>query len=115
MKGSSQYIGKASLIAAAYADTKELYECSMKNAFSKHSLVTKIHIDRTEKLKATINNPECLNIYTNSISQLNSISAASAGLAASMDFINIQELYEASKRLAIQNKDAQKFSCPLVY
>lgn len=115
LKGSSQYIGKASLIAAAYADTKELYECSMKNAFSKHNLVARIHISRTEKLKAAINNPECLNIYTNSVSQLNSISAASAGLAASMDFANIQELYDASKRLALQNKEAQKFSCPLVY
>ena len=116
LKGTSQYMGKASMMAAVYADTKELYECGMKNAFSRHNLVSKIHIDRTQKLKDSITDPqECNDIYANSILYLNSISDASARLAAGIIPANMQNLYEASVQLSAQNKEAQKFSCPLVY
>src|SRR3989344_5674159 len=119
-RGASQYLGRASMIAAVYADTRELYECSMKNAFSRHKLVAKIHIDRTEELKRGISgtnalNLECTNVYETSISHLNSIYDASAMLSAAIDSANIQKLHEFSKKLSDENKKAQRFSCPLVY
>ena len=116
LKGTSQYLGKASLIASVYTDTKELYECGMKNAFSRHNLVAKIHIDRTQKLKDSItDSQECSGIYADSILYLNSISDASARLASGIIPASIQNLYDASSQLSEQNNEAQKFSCPLVY
>lgn len=119
-KGASQYLGRASMIAAVYADTRELYECSMKNAFSRHKLVAEIHIDRTEELKRGISgtnalNLECTNVYETSISHLNSIYDASARLSVAIDSANIQKLHEFSKKLSDENKKAQRFSCQLVY
>src|SRR3989338_1486438 len=49
-KGTSFYIGKQSLIGTIYADTLDVYECNMRNVFSRLNLVTKIYAERTKKL-----------------------------------------------------------------
>lgn len=115
LASSSQYIGKAPLIGGVYTDTKELYECSMKDAFARHNLVAKIYISRTDKLKAGVTNADCQGVYTNSLNLLNLISGASVALAANIDSAGMQNLLDASGQLASQNDRAQKFSCPLVY
>jgi hypothetical protein len=102
-------------MAAVYADTKELYECSMEKAFSKHNLVTQILIDRTSRLRADSARVQCVEIYNNALQHLNSILQSSESLSSSIDFINLQKLSDSSDGLSVENKEAQKLSCPLVY
>jgi hypothetical protein len=102
-------------MAAVYADTKELYECSMKKAFLKHNLVTQILIDRTSRLRSDSARIQCVKIYDNALQHLNSILQFSGILSSSIDSINMQRLSDSSEKLSVENKEAQKLSCPLVY
>lgn len=114
-KGKSVYIGKSPLIGALYADTVDLYECNMKNAFSKLNLVTKIYSERARELikNAAVSSRQvqCNEIYNKALTQLNSIFAASLNF----DEQNVNALTTAEKLLIDENKRAQAYSCALVY
>lgn len=113
-KGTSSYIGKQSLIGAIYSDTFEAYECSMQNVFSRLNLVTRIYTERTKKLMegaVTGSQIQCNQFYSNALTQLNSILAASSGF--SMENINV--IAESAKSLSGENKNAQIYSCTLIY
>lgn len=114
-KGSAPYIGKASLIGAVYADSIEAYNCNMQNAFSRLNLVTKIYIDRAKKLvqKELISGRQlqCNQLYSNGLSQLSSIFSASLIFNQQ----NANAISDASKSLSSENKNAQIFSCTLIY
>ena len=114
LKGNSNYIGKNSLVGAVYSDSLETYGCSMNNVFSRLNLVTKIYAERTKKLlqrEASSRQIQCNQFYSNAIVQLNNI------LAASSDFNkdNVDSIAEAAKLLAGENKNAQVYSCTLIY
>ncbi|MBI4452409.1 hypothetical protein HY637_03195 [Candidatus Woesearchaeota archaeon] len=117
LAGKSAYIGKSSLIAAIYAGTIGLYECGMKNALSRHSLVAQVHKGKTEQLEKDAKRAECKNIYTNSIKIIDSLGKTSSKIAESQKIAinDISSLSADAKSLAIQNKELQKFSCPLIY
>jgi len=113
-KGTSSYIGKQSLLGAIYADTFEAYECNMQNVFSRLNLVTRIYAERTKKLMesaVTSSQIICSQFYSNALTQLNSI------LAASSDFNrdNINAITASANSLASENKNAQIYSCTLIY
>ena len=114
---SSAYIGKSSMIAAIYAENQEMYTCNMNNVFSRNSLVTKVYQGKTRNLMANTARPDCRQIYSDSLPYLNRIETASLRLAASqrIDISDINEISSASKSLASQNEEAQKFSCPQIY
>ncbi|MBI2124887.1 hypothetical protein HYT92_03790 [Candidatus Pacearchaeota archaeon] len=121
LESSSAYIGKPSLIGAIYTDSIESFECNMKNAFSKHSITTKVHKSRVEQLMIRMGQliparQECNQVYTNSLPYLSSIDTSSSKLAESPNMAaDINVLSSASKSLAIQNRELQKFSCPMIY
>ena len=113
-KGTSFYIGKQSLIGAIYADTFDVYECNMRNVFSRLNLVTKIYAERTKKLTqgATSGRQiQCNQFYSNALSQLNSIFAASSNFNKE----NIDVIADSAKSLSSENKNAQVYSCTLIY
>ncbi len=117
-KGTSYYIGKAALIGAIYADTAEHYECNMKNVFVRHGIVTDIYFSRT----TVLNNDgsmslECKQAYSNSLPLISNIESASKNLAGTspLSQTDIGRITGASESLSIQNKEAQKFSCPMIY
>ncbi|MAG91433.1 hypothetical protein CMO83_02055 [Candidatus Woesearchaeota archaeon] len=111
-KGNSAYIGEAALLGAIYSDTKELFECNMQNAYNRLELVTDVLKDRTIKLRDdTTIRQECIQIYNNALAQINRIEAATS----SFDTTSVNNIASASKDLSLQNKEAQKFSCPLIY
>ena len=114
---NSAYIGKSSLIAAIYAENSELYKCNMNNVFSKNVLVTKVYKGKIEEFVAQPTRPECRQIYTDSLPYLNKIESASSKLAKApkIEVQDIDEISSASEYLTIQNKEAQKFSCPMIY
>lgn len=114
-KGSSIYLGKQSLIGAVYSDTLDAYECNMRNVFSRLNLVTKVYFERTKKLlQNTITQgreAQCSQFYNNALIQLSGILAASSSFNSG----NADIISEASKSLANENKNAQIYSCTLVY
>ena len=109
-RGSMPYLGKQSLIGAVYIEDPEIYKCNMDNAFIRLSLVTNTYKERTEKLKQTTQ-LECRLVYSNALSHLNSI----LSLSSSFDQTNVITIVESAKSLANENKNAQLYSCPLVY
>ncbi|MBI2541140.1 hypothetical protein HYV80_00320 [Candidatus Woesearchaeota archaeon] len=111
--GKSYYIGKSSLIGAAYSDTAEAYECGMQNAFSKLNLVTKVNIDKTNKLmqkSSDARQVQCTQFYSNALAHLNKILPSGT---FSQESINA--IAESAKSLAEENKNSQIHSCPLIY
>lgn len=110
-KGSSFYMGKSSLIGAVYTDSLGVYECNMQNVFSRLNLVTKIYTERTNKLLQKVVNRDCNQFYNNALASLNSIFTASL----KFDKQNLDTISGASKLLSDDNKNAQTYSCPLIY
>jgi hypothetical protein len=114
-KGSSAYLGKSSLIGAVYADTFEAYECGMKNAFSRLSLVTKVYIGRTANLgkesSSSAKQLRCSQIYNSAAAHLNGIFSASSRFTME----NVDSISSSAKLLAKENKEAQLHSCTLIY
>jgi hypothetical protein len=114
-KGASTYIGKSSLIGAVYSDTFESYECNMQNVFSRLNLVTKINIDRTRKLgkesSSSARQQQCSKIYANAAGHLDAIYSASSKFNQQ----NVNSISDSAKSLAAENKEAQLYSCTLIY
>jgi len=118
LKGTSSYIGQSSIVGAVYTDTLETYHCNMQNAFLRLALVTRIQTDRLEKLKNIISSRNnCAEIYSAALPLLKSISSFSSKLAESskLEISDINSLADASKKLSDINKEAQKYSCTLIY
>ncbi|MEK6984478.1 MAG: hypothetical protein AABX33_07935 [Nanoarchaeota archaeon] len=119
-QGQLPYITKSALIGAVYSDTKDLYECSMKNVFSRLRLTTDIYRGRTDKMIEEIGRSEEMR-RSNRQAQCNQYSTASRELtkisAASSVFNNenINKISEAAEILINANDDAKKNSCPLIY
>lgn len=116
-KSTSMYVAKSSLAGAVYSDDEELYSCSMKNAFSRLKMVTNVYAERATKLKdSTSLSTECRSIYANALTYLNIIQDSASRLIEDIkNFNDINKLNMASNELSKQNKEAQKFSCPLIY
>lgn len=117
-KGTSYYIGKSALIGAIYADTAEHYECNMKNVFARHSIVGDVYVDRTNTLYNDASmSLECTQAYSNSFSYISRIEAASKILAGNLPLSEseMSNIAGASESLSVQNKETQKFSCPMIY
>ena len=112
-KGRANYIGKSALIGAAYADATDTYECNMQNAFHRLNLVTKIYIDRTKKMLSSnlADKPRCKDFYNNALTQLNKIYVASS----KFNELNVNTIANAAKSLVNENKNAQIYSCTLIY
>lgn len=114
-KGKSVYIKKQSLIGAVYADTPDMYECNMKNIFFRLNLVAKVYAEKTKKLIQNTalsgKQAQCVQFYNNALFQLNSISAASSNFTRE----NADAISNSAKSLESENKNAQVYSCPLVY
>ena len=120
LKGESSYIGKNSMIGAIYTDTLDMYECNMRNAFSKLNLVNNVYAGRTNKLiSSTLDerSTRCNDVYRKALNELNKISDASSKLkeSSSFDHILINDITNAAKALADDNKQLQLYSCTLIY
>lgn len=120
-KGSSFYLGKQSLIGAIYTDSLDIYECNMRNAFSRLILVTTVYADKVNKLieNASASNKQmyCVDFYKNALPQLRNTYNAASNLAKSSSF-NVQDvaaIAAAASLVAQENKNTQDNSCPLIY
>ncbi len=113
-KGRSSYLGKSSLIGAVYSDALDTYGCNMQNAFYRLGIVTKIYFERAKKLMQaglSRREVECSQFYSNALAQLSKIYSSSADFNEE----NVDAIADASKSLANENKNAQLYSCALIY
>ncbi len=114
LKGTSPYIGKPSLMAAAYSDAIITYRCNMQNVFLRLKLVTKVYSEKINELlksASSIKQTSCSQFYSNALADLNKISAA----ASSFSKESVDSISESGKSLAEENRNAQIYSCPLIY
>lgn len=114
LKGMSYYLSKSSLLGAVYTDNLETYQCNMEDVFSRLNLVTKIFMERTQKLKTghvSDKELQCNQFYENALDYLNQIYSA----ASEFNQQNIDTIANAAKSLVDENKNAQIYSCALIY
>jgi hypothetical protein len=107
--GSSQLAGKASFLAAVYAENKDIYDCGMNNSLQRLKAVTEIYINRTKSLDTNDDSP-CKNDYSNP-----SDSSALDTLNDIKNQNNIQSLISLSTTLKSQNNALLTKSCPSIY
>ena len=122
MKGSSVYLWKQSLIGAIYTDTKETYSCNMNNVITRAKLVNEVYKKRADGIancaglttECSSISPACKQIYINALPKFNAITSNLLELPG-FSTANAGSIAAASRDLSAQNKEAQKFSCPLIY
>lgn len=110
-QGTSHYLKEPSLIGAIFTDDIEMYNCVMKNAFKKLNIVTKIYQKKTEDLKNYYigQGDSCANYHR--LTNINII----LGASGEFSYANTENINSASKALEQQNKQAQLYSCALIY
>ena len=104
----TEFVGKASLLAAIFSENKEIYECGMNNAFYRLQNVTKIYYDRTTALKAGYSSGVCDSGLGTALGYLNGIYTA----ASDQDY---GILHGFASQLKTQNGIVLANSCPAVY
>jgi len=102
--GLSNYIGKASLLAAIFSENQEIYECGMKNALERLQLVADIYKKRTDNLGS------CDGLYASASTNLNNIKDN-----ADPDNPNYNQIYSEALILEQQNDIILANSCPTIY
>jgi len=109
--GTSYYLKEPSLIGAIFTDDIKMYDCVMKNVFKKLNIVTRIYQKKTESLKNYYisQGDSCANYHKST--DINIILGASTEFSPA----NIENINSASKALKQQNKQAQLYSCALIY
>jgi len=114
LKGNSFYIGKPSLLAAAYTDAFGVYQCNMQNVFSRMKLVTKIYSEKVNELlksASSIKQSSCGQFYSSALAAINKIYSASSNFNKE----SVETITDSAKSLADENRNAQIYSCPLIY
>ena len=115
--GNSFYLEDSSLFGAVFSDDAEMYKCSMENAFRRLNLISTIYIEKTNSLRSFYSAPP--NANTNCAARHDSqyISAIKSNSASfsSIDSSKIGGILSASGSLEQQNKEAQLYSCAMIY
>ncbi len=100
------YAGFASVLGAAFSDSKENYDCSMKNAYRRLALVSEVYWKKAERLKQE--NPECG--YEQAKNALNAIKTQ-----AKLPDPDEAEIHGQAESLKAANNELLKQSCPVIY
>ena len=102
-KQSSYYIGNPTLLGAIFTDDINIYNCVMKNAFSKLNIVSKIYLGKIGALSGcTYDSAPVFNIISKSSEFGPSINLK-------------KDIENEIKKLEGQNSQLQRKSCPLIY
>ncbi len=103
---AEDYAGFASVLGAAFSDSKENYDCSMKNAYRRLALVSEVYWKKAERLKQE--NPECS--YEQAKNALNAIKTQ-----AKLPDPDEAEIHSQAESLKAANNELLKQSCPVIY
>ena len=109
------FLKKESLLGAVFADTREIYECNIKKAFDRLSMMGRLYYERTQSISADAN-VNCQSYYLGPISYFNWM----ATTLKHDNSDNVESAYNQAYNLgrnAIKdiNDNLQLESCPLIY
>ena len=113
-KETSYYIREPALLGAIFADDIDIYNCVMEDAFKKLNIVSQIYEKKTQNIAA----------YYSSQSDTTCAASHDDALAIIQDIItksqvfteaNINDIDSYAIGLENKNKDAQLYSCALIY
>ena len=117
-KGSSFYIGKASLYAALFTDSKNTYECVMLKAFARMKILNELYRRRTEDLKNFADSrtgsersqwQHCIMPYATALDAFDEISMLDWSEAG------ISSLQQSINTLQAHNQNLQILGCRTLY
>jgi hypothetical protein len=105
---TSNFAGKASLLAAIFSENKEIYECGMENAIDRMQDISSIYEKKAENLQTYYSSsPQCPG-YMDALTAIGGIkSVSSISIITSLQ-TNIESLKTANEQLLAS-------SCPAVY
>ena len=108
----SSYLTPEMLYGAIYAEDLTSYECNVKKAFKRFSLVTAVYAEREMELKNAYSGTDCGDIYWKTIADLNTTLygcvPTNTCLTTSDTLSKIQEIERNNGALGL-------YSCPLLY
>lgn len=109
---SMDFIDDSSLFAAIFAHNRDIYSCNVKEAMKRMRTITRIYLNRTDKLTGT--DPTCGHLYTNVENELLDLRNITNEIAnnASRSYT---EFYQIQNRLKQYNTNLHKRSCPSIY
>lgn len=110
----SHYLKQPTLLGAIFADDIEIYECIMETAFKKLNIVSKIYKKKTEDLRdhyTSQGDTTCAEQHNDAIGIIGTIETASRAFSeTNINIINTEIVILEDK-----NKEAQLYSCALIY
>lgn len=114
-KEKSYYLTKPGLLGAIYSDSKEDYECGMKNVFSRLVFVNDIYASKLSEL--IINSkPICVDLFQKAKGQLRHIrDSFEEAISKEFNMEIFENIINYGQSLISYNKDLQKISCPSIY
>ncbi len=121
---TTSYIKKEALYGAIFAADVKMYNCVMRKAFKKLNLVTKIYLDRSDKLEEDYfnNGNSCYESHSNAKTELDKMEATSAVESENFPLFPGLEGLKRMNDIAIystniknENQNAQLYSCALIY
>jgi len=119
--GESYYLGRASVIAAVFAEKPEPYNCQMKKAFRKLQFVAQIYFDKANDLQmyyAAINDLNCQPVINTAKPTLQALINTAGDLANNFPTdadTKIADIYDRINSLETLNNNLQRLSCAEIY
>ncbi len=118
---SSLFLGDPGIFAAVFADDKDMFECGMKKAFFRLSVVSSVLHSRAESIEgamSAVNRPDCVYSAPN-MDYLADISDSAKVLSDSSSFVEdkdkVNVIAGAVDRLDGLNSNLVQQSCPGIY
>ena len=108
-RGTSYYLRGPTLLGAVFSDDLDNYDCVMENVFEKLNVVSQVYERRSGSLMLKYKDQQCEQYYDPG--SIKTIKEASSTFSQSS--INIIDA--DAKNLELQNKQAQLFSCHMIY
>lgn len=121
--GTTFYLKTESLFGTIFAADKEMYDCTMKKAFKKLNLVTKIYLGRSLTLTNYygIGNVGCSNAHSKAVTYLEKMKDESKDRITDFpkSLQDMEDMWDCSREIGgtqqSANSLAQLYSCALIY
>jgi len=110
--GETKYLGEASMYGAIYSDSINNYECNMGKGYKRLKLLTEVYKERTSGLETYYSNnadPQ------NCVGKLQTANGILSNIISMTNVRQAESHYAQMVQLEDENKNIQRYSCPVVY
>jgi len=109
--GQLYFFDKATLLGIVYSEESSRYECNLKKALEKLSIMATLKKDKLKVFSQNPNYEKCP--YERSLVVLNDLITLSSKTGPDQN--TLKAIYEKSKEIKDENILLQRLSCPLIY